>query len=122
HPGPAQRWRSGGPFRGAPVRSVLDEGFEVAPAQRMTQLAEGLGLDLPNPLARDGEALAHLFQRVLAFLADPKPQSQDFLFLRRQRRERTLHLGGQVLAQQRIVRRTRRLVLEEVAKLAVFAD
>ena len=72
-----------GAARHAPALLVLDERAEIAPAQGMAQLAERLGLDLPDPLSRDREALAHLFQRVLALLADPEAQAQDFLLLGR---------------------------------------
>jgi len=41
----------------------------------MAQLAERLGLDLPDALTGDREALADLFQRVLALLADAEPES-----------------------------------------------
>src|SRR5260370_1253727 len=105
-----------------PERLVLDEGLEVAPAQRMAQLAERLGLDLPDALTGDREALADLFERVLALFADAEPEAEDLLLLRRQRRQRALDLCSEVLTQQRVVRRARRLVLEEVAELAVLAD
>src|SRR5207302_7421369 len=108
--------------RPGPGRLVLDEGLEVAPAQRMAQLAERLGLDLPDALTGDREALADLFQRVLALFADAEPQTEDLLLLRRQRGQRALHLRREVLTQQRVVRRARRLVLEEVAELAVLTD
>src|SRR2546426_2915211 len=88
----------------------------------MAQLAERLGLDLPNPLTRDGEPLADLFERVLALFADAEAETEDLLLLRRQRGQRALDLGREVLTQQRIVRRAGRLVLEEIAELAVLAD
>src|SRR5215470_310642 len=65
----------------APSELVFDERPEVTSAKRVAQLAEGLGLDLTDALPRDREALADLFQRVLAFLADAEPQAQDFLLL-----------------------------------------
>src|SRR5262245_587098 len=63
----------------APSELVFDERPEVTAAQRVAQLAEGLGLDLTDALPRHREALADLFQRVLAFFADAEPQAQDFL-------------------------------------------
>src|SRR5439155_2265138 len=38
------------------------------------ELSQCLGLDLPNPLARDIELLADLFERVLALAADAETQ------------------------------------------------
>ena len=88
----------------------------------MPQLAQRLRLDLPDALPRDGEAPADFFQRVLAFLTDPEPEPEDLLLLRRQGRKRPLDLRRQVLGHQRVVRRPRRLVLQEVPELRVLAD
>src|SRR5262249_32950718 len=88
----------------------------------MSQLAERLGLDLPDALACHGEALADLFASMLAFVTDAEPEAKDLLLLGGQHGQRALHLRGEVLAQQRVVRRARRLVLEEVAQLGVLAD
>ena len=38
----------------------------------MPELAERLGLDLPDPLASDLEVLPHLFEGVVALLPDPE--------------------------------------------------
>src|SRR3989442_11391851 len=121
-PGREERQGVWGARSRPPSRSILDEGLEVAPAQRMAQLAERLGLDLPDALAGDREALADLFQRVLALFADAEPQPEDLLLLRRQRGQRPLHLGREILTQQRVVRRASRLVLEKIAELAVLSD
>jgi len=43
--------------------------FSLAAARRMAELAQGLGFDLANALARHLEALPNLFQRVL----EPSP-------------------------------------------------
>src|ERR1019366_10570145 len=69
-------------------REVVDRlghGQSVAlPAQERAQVlraaleaAEGLGLDLPDALARHTVPVAHLFQRVLARSAEAEPQAQD---------------------------------------------
>src|SRR5438552_1572358 len=102
--------------------SVLDEGLQVAAAERVPELAKRLGLDLTDPLPRDGETAAHLLQRVLALLADPEAQAEDLLLLLAERRQRLLDLGGQILTDQRVVRRARGAVLEEVAELGVLPD
>src|SRR5688572_4663050 len=88
----------------------------------MAELAERLGLDLPDPLPRDREALAHLFERVLALLADAEAQAQDLLLLGRQSRQRPLDLAGEVLAQQRVVGRAGTLVLQEVTEFGILPD
>src|SRR5206468_792460 len=73
---------AGGPA-GPPVRLILDEGAEVAAAQRVAQLPERLGLDLPNTLTRDRETLADLLEGVLALFANAEPETQNLLLLRR---------------------------------------
>lgn len=46
----------------------------------MAQLFERLDLDLPDPLTREIEELAYLFERVLAIDSDTKPHPDYFLF------------------------------------------
>jgi hypothetical protein len=70
----------------------------------MAQLAKRLGLDLPDALSGDREAPADLLERVLPLLADPEPQAEDLLLLRRERGQGPLDLTGEVLAEQRVVR------------------
>src|SRR5262249_3085590 len=101
---------------------ILDECAEVAAPQWMAQLPERLGLDLTDPLARHLEPLAHLFERVLTLFADAESQSKDLLLLRRQHRQRPLHLRSEVLLQQRLVGRARGLGLEKVSELGVLTD
>src|SRR5687767_8132742 len=112
----------GGVGLAPPKWLILDESSEVAAAERMPQLTERLGLDLANALASDREALADLLERVLALLADAEAQAQDLLLLGRQHRQRPLHLGREVLREERVVGRPRRLVLEEVTELRVLTD
>src|ERR1051325_7988286 len=78
--GPRERYRT---LR----RPALEECPQLAAPRRMPQLAQGLCLDLTNALARDGEALADFFERVLAAVADAEPHLDDFLLARRQRLE-----------------------------------
>src|SRR5207253_11208221 len=85
--------------------SIFDKSAEVAAAQRMTQLPERFGLDLPDALTRHFEALADLFERVLALFADAESQPQELLLLWRQHRQRSLDLRREVLVQQRLVGR-----------------
>src|SRR5471032_631529 len=86
----------------------------------MPQLAQRLGLDLPDALAGDFEVLADLFQRVVGLLADAEAHAQDLLFARRQRRQHFAGLLGQVHVDDRIGRRGDGLVLDEVAQVAVL--
>src|SRR5262245_23469562 len=65
-------------------RPSLEERPEFAAPGRMPQLAERLRFDLPDALARDREALAHLFERVLAAVPDAKPHLDDFFLARRE--------------------------------------
>src|SRR5215470_11833981 len=67
-------------------RTLLREALEQPAPTRVAQLAQRLGLDLPDPLARDLEILAHLFERVIRALADPEPQLEHLLLARRERR------------------------------------
>ncbi len=50
--------------------------------RRVAQLAKRLGLDLPDALARHLEVLTHLFERVVALLADAEAHPEDLLFAR----------------------------------------
>src|SRR5512132_13030 len=101
---------------------VLDERLQISAAQRMPQLPQRLGLDLADALAGHREPLTHFLQRVLTLLADAEAETQDLLFLGRQGGERALDLSRQILAEQGVVGRPRRLVLEEVTELRVLAD
>src|SRR6185312_5334612 len=63
----------------APGRSAFDEALEALAARGMPQLAQGLGLDLADALARDLEVLAHLLEGVVGLLADAEAHAQDLL-------------------------------------------
>src|SRR3990170_5768405 len=73
------------------IISGLQEAPELLGARRVAELAEGLGLDLPDALAGHGEVLADLLERVLAPVGQAEAQAQH-LFL--PRGERVEHLGG----------------------------
>src|ERR1051325_8425982 len=60
------------------------QGAQTASALRRPQLAQRLGLDLPDPLARDIELLPDLFQRVLALAPYAESHPDDLLLLRRE--------------------------------------
>ena len=86
----------------------------------MTQLAQRLRLDLPNTLTRDVEFRTHLFERALPPILKTEAQSQHALFAGAERLKRCDDLLTQKLAVRRLIRLLRRLVLDEVAEMAIF--
>src|SRR5256885_175364 len=86
----------------------------------MTQLAQRLRLDLPDPLARHLEVLTDLFERVIGALADPEAQLEHLLLARRERRQHLARVLGEVVAHDRLLRADRGLVLDEVPEMAVL--
>ena len=51
----------------------------------MTELAEGLGLDLADALAGHGEVLSDFLEGVFAAVGEPEAQPQHLFLARRQR-------------------------------------
>jgi len=51
-------------------------------AARMAELAQRLGFDLPDALARHGEVLPHFFERMLAAVLQAEAHLDDLLFAR----------------------------------------
>src|SRR5207249_10557271 len=86
----------------------------------MAQLAERLGLDLSDALAGDREALADLFERVLAAVADAEPQLDDLLLARRQRFEHRFGLFLEIQVDDGFGRRDHLAILDEVAEMRIF--
>src|SRR6188474_140302 len=86
----------------------------------MTQLAQRLGLDLAYAFAGDREVLAHLFERMLAAVADAEAHLDDLLFARRQRLQHRLGLFLQIEVDDRFRRRHRGAILDEVAEMRIF--
>src|SRR5207245_9788133 len=82
----------------APFSQALHEAPQLLAPARVTQLAQRLGLDLPDALPRDREVLSNLFQRVVGVLADPKALAQDALLARREGLQRVVDLALQVVA------------------------
>src|SRR5438876_1275445 len=91
---------------------------------RVAQLPERLGLDLTDPLARHGEALTHLFERVLAPVADAEAHLDHLLLARRKSFQHRLGLLLQIEIDDRFGRRHDLPILDEVAEMRVllFAD
>src|SRR5208283_454902 len=93
-------------------------------ALRRAQLAQRLGFDLADALARDIELLAYLFQRMLAVATDPEAQADDFLFFWRKSLQDGRRLLADVRVDDRIHGRGHPTVLDQVAqrRLAIAAD
>src|SRR5690606_8199433 len=106
--------------RRAPAGSALDERLEPLGSARVAQLAQRLGLDLPDALAGDLEVLADLLEGVVGLLADTEPHAQHLLLARGQGGEHLAGLFGQVDRDDRVRRRGDALVLDEVAQLRVL--
>src|ERR1700690_3012903 len=103
-----------------PLPSALDEALELLAARRVAQLAEGLGFDLADAFAGHFEVLSHLFEGVVALLADSEAHSQHLLFARRQRLQHLSRLFGKVHVDHRFGRRNNALVLDEVTQVRIF--
>src|ERR1700730_8858086 len=61
-------------------RGEFEQGAELARAGGVPQLAQGLGFDLADTFAGEGERLAHFLERVLAAVLHPEAHLDD-LFL-----------------------------------------
>src|SRR5262249_56547245 len=99
---------------------VLYEAPQPLRPRWVPQLAQRLGFDLPDALAGDLEVLAHLLERVVRLLADAEPHAQDLLLAGRERGQDLPRLLGQVHVDHRVGGRGDRLVLDEVAEVAVL--
>src|SRR5580704_4447418 len=98
-------------------RPSLEKCPELAAARRMPELAQRLGFDLTDALAGDGEALADLFERVLAAVPNPEPHLDHLLFARRQRLEDGFGLLLEIQVDHRFGRGDDLAVLDEVAEM-----
>src|SRR5215475_4897248 len=67
-----------------PPASVVQEAPQLARPARMLELAQCLGLDLTDALARHRELLTDLFQRVVGVHADTEAHAQHAFLARRQ--------------------------------------
>src|ERR671921_724630 len=92
----------------------FEKGAQLSRSRRVPQLAQRLGLDLPDAFARDREALAHLLERVLAAVADAEPHLNHLLLARRQRLQDRLGLLLEVQVDHGFGRRDHLAILDEV--------
>src|SRR5499433_2583008 len=86
----------------------------------MPELAQRLGLDLADALARHRELVADLFQRVVLVHADAKAHADYTLLPRRERGERACRGLAQVRLDDGVDRQDRVLVLDEIAEMRIL--
>src|SRR5215467_11129233 len=86
----------------------------------MPELAQRLGLDLADALARDRELVADLFQRVVLVHADAEAHAEYTLLPRRERGERARGGLAQVRLNGGVDRQDRVLVLDEIAEVGIL--
>src|SRR6185312_4571835 len=101
-------------------RPSFEKRAKFARPRRVPQLAQRLGLDLADALAGDGEALADLFERVLAAVADAEAHLDHLLLARRQRLQHRLGLFLQIEVDHRFGRRDHLAIFDEVAQMRIF--
>src|SRR5512141_2006621 len=95
----------------------FQERLQLLRPRRMAELAQRLGLDLPDPLAGDVERPADFFEGVLGAVADAEPHLQDLLLPRRERLQYPAGLVLQVRDEDRVDRREDLPVLDEIAQM-----
>src|SRR5580692_2764579 len=101
-------------------RPAFEKRAKLPASRGVAQLPERLGLDLPDALACDGEALSDLFQRVLAPVPHAEPHLDHLLLARRQRLEDRLGLFLQIQVDDRFGRRDDLAILDEIAQMRIF--
>src|SRR5918994_3866215 len=103
------------------VRSALvEEAAQHARAAWVLELAQRLGFDLANALARHRELLADLFQGVIGVHADAEAHAQHALLARRQRGEDARRRLAQVRLDGGVDRQDGALVLDENAEVRIL--
>src|SRR4051794_12193259 len=100
--------------------TVAKEAAQLAATARVLELAQRLGFDLADALACHVELLADLFQRVVGVHADAEAHPQHALLARGQAGQDPGGRLAQVRLDRGIQRDDRRLVLDEVAEVAVL--
>src|SRR5439155_17203065 len=100
--------------------SLLQVVLELSAPARMAQLAQCLGLDLPDALAGHVELTPHFLERPRATVLEPEPQLQHAPLAAGQALEHGLDLLLEELVRGRIGRRQRAGVRNEVAEVRVF--
>src|SRR5215470_4142203 len=99
---------------------IIQKAAQLAAAARVLELAQRLGLDLADALARHRELLADLFQRVVFVHADAEAHTDYTLLARRERGKRARRSLAQVRLNRGVYRRDRVLVLDEIAEMGIL--
>ena len=100
---------------------MVQESFQFSGADGVLELADGLGLDLADALARDFEDAADLFERVGVAVADAVAQLDDLALAVGQRLEDDVDPVLEHFLRGRGDGRIDRVVLDEIAEVAVLA-
>jgi len=103
------------------ARRRAQEAFELLAANRVLQLAERLGLDLPHALASDLEDPPDLFERVSVAIAKAISQADNLPLAEGQRFEQPLDLLPQHAVRGRDDRAFRAGIFDEFAEAAILA-
>src|SRR5262249_18054153 len=103
-----------------PDPKLVHEALEQPAAARVAELAQGLGLDLADALARHPEAVPALLEGVAALLADAEAHLEHLRLARRERRQDPPGVLGEARVERRVLGVHRVLVLDEVAEGAVL--
>src|SRR5215471_16420650 len=99
---------------------IIQKAAQLAAAARVLELAQRLGLDLADALARHRELLADLFQRVVGIHADAEAHAQHALLARRQGRQDAGGGFAQIGLNRGVDRQDRVLVLDEIAEVGIL--
>src|SRR5262245_48124552 len=99
---------------------VIQKAPQLAASARVLELAQRLGLDLADALARDRELLADLFQRVVGIHADAEAHAQHALLAGRQGCQHARRGFAQIGLNRGVDRQDRVLVLDEIAKVGIL--
>src|SRR5581483_12333220 len=98
----------------------VEERTQHAAAARELELAQRLGLDLPDTFASHGELLPDFLECVVGIHADAESHAQDALLARRQRGQYARRAFAQIALDRRLERDDRVLVLDEVAEVRIL--
>eukprot|EP00976_Prorocentrum_cordatum_P093764 1189529-Prorocentrum_minimum.AAC.4 len=99
---------------------ILEVVLEHPVAGRLPELAQRLGLDLPDALACDAEDVANLLQRAHAAVIQPVAQAQHVALARRQRVEHVLQVLLEEAPRGGVLGRNHPPVLDGVLQLALL--
>src|SRR2546425_11706812 len=101
------------------MRSSFQEAPPLRPLGWVSELAQGLGLDLADALPGDRKVLPDLLERVLAAIREAEAEAQHLLLAGRERVEDFVRLLAQGEADDRLHGRHDLLVLDEIGRAHV---